>query len=159
MSRVTVRDIGWAAVKADAIKLSGWVIEAGLFADSGEHDGVPLAQIGFWLNYGTEDIPARDWLGGGAEFTERAAMKQITAIVNRLGKLPGNPETLLTPVAKAVAEGIKAFAINHQWTPNAPSTVKQKGFDWPLVETGEMIDSIDGRVKRYGRTRGLLRSM
>ena len=157
MSRVTVRDIGWAAIKADAIKLSGWMIEAGLFEDSGSHDGVPLPQIGFWLNYGTEDIPARDWLGGGAEFIERAALKQITAIVNRLGKLPDNPETLLKPVAKAVAEGIKSFAINHRWTPNAPSTIKQKGFDWPLVDTGEMIDKIEGRVKRYGRARGLLR--
>lgn len=159
MSRVTVRDIGWAKVKADSAKLSGWMIEVGLFDDAGEHDGVHLAQIGFWQEFGTSTIPARPWLSGGAEFTERAAMRQITSIARRIGRLPGDPQTLLRPLAKAIAEGVKSYAINHAWTPNAPSTIAGKGFNWPLVETGEMIDAIEGRVKRYGRVRGISRRL
>lgn len=156
MSRVVVRDIGWSKIKTDAAKLSGYMIEAGLFADSGLSDnGVPLPQIGAWQEFGTKNIPSRPWLSGGAEFIDRAAMRQITAIARRLGRLPDNPETLLRPLAKAVAEGIRSYAINHAWTPNAESTERRKGFNWPLVETGAMIDAIDGRVKRYGRTRGI----
>ena len=155
MSRVTVRDMGWIKVKHDAAKLSGWMIEVGLFADSGEHDGIPLPQIGFWQEFGTKNIPARPWLSGGAEFVERAALRQMTAIAQRIGRLPGNPKTLLDPLANAVAEGVRSFAINHAWTPNAPSTVARKGFNWPLVQTGAMIDAIEGRAKRYGRVRGI----
>ena len=155
MSRVTVRDIGWSKVLADSAKLSGYMIEVGLFADAGSHDGTPLAQIGFWQEFGTRDIPARPWLSGGAEFTERAAMRQITSIARRIGKLPSDPKMLLDPLANAIAEGVRSFAINHAWTPNAESTVRRKGFNWPLVQTGAMIDAIDGRVKRYGRARGI----
>lgn len=153
MSRVVVRDLGWSKVFADATRLAGYAIEVGLFENSGEHDGTPLAQIGFWQEYGTARIPARPWLSGGAAFVQRAALRDITKIVQRLGKLPDEPERVLAPLAKAIAEGVKSYAINHHWTPNAKSTIKQKGFDWPLVETGEMIDAIAGRVKKYGRTR------
>ena len=155
MKRVTVRDIGWIKVKEDAAKLSGWMIEAGLFADSGDHDGTPLAQIGFWQEFGTRTIPARPWLSGGAEFIERAALKQMTRIAQRIGRLPSNPKLLLDPLANAVAEGIRSYAMNHAWTPNALSTERRKGFNWPLVETGAMIDAIDGRAKKYGRVRGI----
>ena len=133
MSRVTVRDIGWSQIKADSAKLTSYVLEFGLFEDAGEHDGIPFAQIGFWQEYGTVDIPARPWLSGGARFTERAAMRQITSIVNRIGKLPNNPEQLLKPLAKAIARGIQDYALNGPFVPNAESTEKQKGFNLSLI--------------------------
>jgi hypothetical protein len=152
MSRAVVRDIGWIHVKADAMNLSGYHIDAGLFADSGEHDGVPLAQIGFWLHYGTEHIPARPWLEQSAAFIEKAAMKDIEAIARRMGRLPDDPQILLKPLADAVAEGIKSYTLNHPWRRNAVSTIRKKGFNWPLVDSGEMVDAISARVGRYGRT-------
>jgi hypothetical protein len=153
MSRTVVRDIGWSHVKADAMQMDGLLIEAGLFENAGEHDGTPLAQIGFWQEFGTKNIPARAWLSEGAAYVERAALKDIEKIVNQMGRFPKDPKLMLVPLAKAVAEGIRTYAINNHWTPNAASTIKQKGFDWPLVQTGAMIDAIDGRVKRYGRAR------
>ena len=41
-------------------------------------------------------------------------------------------------IVKAIDDGIPP--------PNAPSTVKRKGFDHPLVETGEMRDNVEYRI-------------
>lgn len=154
MSRVVVNDLGWIRVKSDANKLAGYFIEAGLFADAISSEGEPLAQRGFWAEYGTENAPSRPWLSGGAAFVERVALKEIARIVNQIGKLPSDPEALLKPLAKAIATGIQTYAIDGPFAPNAESTKKRKGFNWPLVETGEMIDAIDGRVKHTNKLRG-----
>lgn len=32
-------------------------------------------------------------------------------------------------------------------TPNAPSTINKKGFDWPMVETGQMIEALAYKLR------------
>ena len=39
---------------------------------------------------------------------------------------------------------------NSRLKPNSPATVEIKGFDYPLVNSGQLVQSIDYRVKKRG---------
>ena len=59
----------------------------------------------------------------------------------------GGAKSTLQAVANALADNIRD-SILMATPPNAPSTVKRKGFDGPLTETFEMYDSIRGWVEK-----------
>ena len=42
---------------------------------------------------------------------------------------------------------IKAKIASGDFTPNAPSTIKKKGRNQPLVDTGRMLNSVKGVVR------------
>jgi hypothetical protein len=65
---------------------------------------------------------------------DRALAGQITAdqALERIGLI------MEGEVVKSIRDG--------NWTPNAPSTVRRKGFDKPLIETGLMWQSVSSRV-------------
>ena len=53
-------------------------------------------------------------------------------------------------LAEAVVEGLRESLVNGPWVRNAPSTIKRKGFDKPLWETGELHDSMSAEVSGIG---------
>lgn len=61
------------------------------------------------------------------------------------------PKRILNRIAKTVAENMQSYIRDGFWIPNAESTAKSKGFNWPLYETGELVNSIKWEV-RYGDT-------
>lgn len=150
-AKVVVKDLGYHKILEGFSQLDGTVIEAGLFEDAGEHDGIHLAQIGFYNEYGTDTAPPRPWLSGGAEHVERKAMAEIVRIVQNCENIPYG-RRLMRKLAKQIADGIRVYAKFGPFVGNAPSTIRQKGFDWPLIETGDMVAAIDGRVT-FGKAR------
>ena len=51
---------------------------------------------------------------------------------------------------KARAEMKDIILSNSRLKPNSPATVEIKGFDYPLVNSGQLVQSIDYRVKKRG---------
>ena len=50
-----------------------------------------------------------------------------------------------------VADDIKGVINDRKnWVPNAPSTVRRKGKNTPLIDTGSMRDAVDYRVHKRG---------
>lgn len=59
----------------------------------------------------------------------------------------------LDSVGKFLQKEIKQFMYSNYWLmrkPNRPSTIRKKGFNQPLIETGELANSI-GRRKTTGK--------
>ena len=101
-----------------------------------------LAQLGLIQEHGTSRIPPRPFLGP-AMTNNRDALRQRSAVLlaavvegkmdkrEALGKLGAFGQTL---VQKQIRETVTP--------PNAPSTIRQKGSSHPLIDSGQMVQSV-----------------
>jgi hypothetical protein len=98
--------------------------------------------------FGTARIPARPFirraLDGRRNVIGAAMDKRITNVIDDLD-YRGNVEAMGVIIKEAIQRVIddsRAWAV-----PNAPATVARKGFQHPLVDTGEMQDSVVVKVE------------
>lgn len=119
------------------------VLRMGFLEGSKDPTGMPNAQKAFFNEFGTVRIPARP------AFRTTIA-KQSKTWGDKLGKA----------VIATNYDGAKALALLGQsmrddlensiaqWSspPNAPATIRQKGFDKPLVNKGDMQRAPDYQV-------------
>lgn len=119
--------------ESDQMVLVGVPKGAGVY-----EDGMTIATIAAVNEFGTADghIPARPFLRPGvenrAEMYLRLVEKDLPDIVD--GKYPMS--RLMNRLGTLARDGVKQ-AINDTHTPeNAESTIRQKGSDHPLIDTG-----------------------
>lgn len=97
-------------------------------------------------------IPARPVLEPAVEAdgNRQAIASELSASVK--ANLAGNGQRALNKMKRAALAGQNAARNfftdprNH-WVPNAPSTIKAKGSDRPLIDTGALRAAIVGVVK------------
>lgn len=128
---------------------------AGIFRDAGTYPGRPwpVAQIGFWQEFGTRTIPSRPWM-----------RSTIDTNIKRIDKLTKQLEFELLTRNTSVKDALDELGLNLQimlqkriqtaqrWAvPLAPSTIasKLKGGGVrgpvPLIRTAKMLRSIQFR--------------
>ena len=122
----------------------GGAVKVGYLAGSTYPDGTSTALIGAFQEFGTARIPARPAI---RNMLREKSKTWPESMANILRHTNNN-----VPVAlQLLGEGIKG-----QWMqairditspPLAPSTVKRKGFDKLLVETGHLLNSVAVEVK------------
>jgi hypothetical protein len=132
------------------LKTSGFrkiKIEAGIW-DGAYPDGQKVVDVARRNVYGTKNIPARDF--------RKLAIKAIKAnilptfkkiILNSVKKGAKINITNLEDIGMAMQTEMKQAIIDMDFPPNAPSTVKAKGFDDPLINTRKMFNSVDYKVE------------
>jgi hypothetical protein len=110
------------------------------------------AQIAYINEHGSpaKNIPARPFLGPG--ITE--AMPELRAVA---GQVVRQVLTSLDPAVAAkgmeiIATGLEAAVkkkiLTGHFAPLKPATIRRKGHSKPLIDTGQMYDSVEGRVRR-----------
>ena len=68
-------------------------------------------------------------------------------LYKQLNSLNTDPSDTLEAFAKSAQKAIKrGFGNTAILPPNAPSTVKKKGFNAPLVETGDLRDNLAYKI-------------
>lgn len=121
--------------------------EGGQLIDGGE---ATLAQIAYWNEFGTSKIPARpafrQFVAG--DVSARAS-DQLTEDLQR-ARTSEEAELALARLGERMAEGLWQAIDNFIAPPNAEATVKEKGFNKPLVRTGRMRDSIAWALSKNG---------
>lgn len=144
---ITITDIdhGWRRILSE-IRTGGGFTEVGFFSDdAGYPGGVSVADVAQCNEYGTARIPERPFM--------RRAFDQ-----NREG-LDGKMQTLLDGVYVGTHNLDRAMAILGEFhrghivtsirdldsPPNAPSTIRRKGSSNPLIDTGQMMQSVSHR--------------
>jgi len=96
------------------------------------------------------NIPPRNVLKAGLE--EKETKKQMNQLIRKgmMKALLSGPEAAQPYYEKAGMIGVAA--VKEQFgkipPPNAPSTVRKKGFNSPLIETGSLMNSISYEVRR-----------
>lgn len=115
--------------------------------------GINVATVATYAEFGTQNAPARSFLRATMfEFRDRIAKMWAKAYGRLLAIKSFTPEAMLEQVGRgivALVEGKidRAYA----WAKaNAASTVKRKGFDYPLHETDLLSRSVTWAVRAPG---------
>ncbi|KJW12865.1 hypothetical protein VC81_03765 [Levilactobacillus spicheri] len=132
-------------------QLNGMEVSVGAIKSVPEHTPEELQKIVRYNEYGTNKIPARSFLRGavyrnsnhGWRFVSREAVKAVVA-----GKLTGDAAYKM--VGDRMVKDVR-HQIDIVGPANAPSTIKKKGRNQPLVDTGGLYRSIDKEVLKRGR--------
>ena len=118
----------------------------------GETDVGTNVAIGMKHEFGslTENIPQRSFLRMPLNKKRKKLLdsvkgkKTVDEIVSQLG-LVGAVERLGVAAEGIVQDAFKTRGFG-SWAPNAPSTVKSKGSNAPLIDTKQLSDSIVSQV-------------
>lgn len=117
-------------------------VRVGVLENATYPDGTPVAMVAFWNEYGTKTSPVRAFF----RTTVSEQRKNWVLSVKNLMKLHDDPKKVMGLMGEHM-KGQIVQSIN-TWTdpPNAPYTIKKKGFDAPLRETGQLSRSISSEV-------------
>ena len=116
-------------------------------------DGEKLSDVMAYNHYGTDTIPPRPVLRIAAEkiFEKEELKTHIAAYLQNLSVYEFNNKGDLNEIEiklliaigqQAVAEANRIIDTGAELQHNAPATVRKKGFDQPLYETGLMSKNL-----------------
>ena len=128
------------AAQATTAKVRVGIIEQANYDGS---DGESVAQVAFWNEYGTATIPPRPFFRNTIAEHKDEWPKQAAEMLEANG---GDVRQALADMGEVVAGQIKMTIQDFREPPNAAATVKQKGFDKPLINKGTLWDRIDCEV-------------
>ncbi len=106
-------------------------------------DGTSVATVAAAQEFGTDTIPPRPF------FRSMVAAKQGEwgpALAVQLTKTGFDVEKSLRRAGEGIKGQLQQSILDTNSPPLAESTVKAKGFDKPLIDTGVMLRSVDYRV-------------
>lgn len=158
---------GWEDLKKRMAALDGREARIGWFEGQTygpENANLPIATVAMWQEEGTiggqgngSGIPSRPFIRTFfMGLRNSAAFRSFVA--NELKLYLAKEKTahqVMKKLGEFVREGLKKTIANWSHPPNSDSTIAQKGFNNPLVETGLMAKSITVKIMREvkGRVR------
>lgn len=151
----------WQKLKKDLIKNSTYEIRIGWFPEhkyGPDNDNLQMAQVAQWQEEGTKGgqgngngIPPRPFMRVGlwAHLTGGRGKDQFEDVMYNLA----TGQSVLLPIKgglKPLELVVKNLMQYWNSPPNASSTVAQKGFNDPLIETGQLIDAVTAKIAKVG---------
>lgn len=113
-------------------------------------EGVDMADIAMWNELGTVNSPARPFLRQSVDDNAAKISAFCKAQLQRLAQGSTDAETILKQIGVMQKGLVQEKIENGSFKPNAPSTVKKKGSDKPLIDTGRMRQSVNYVIQRKG---------
>ena len=120
--------------------------QAGQVADD---RGVDMAQIAMFNELGTSTAPARPFLRDSVDENEDVIRDQCGKELKKL-TTGATAETVLKRVGALGVRLVQEKIVSGSFKTNAPSTIRKKGSDKPLIDTGRMRQSVKYVVKKRG---------
>ena len=113
-------------------------------------DGTSLADVMTWNHYGTETIPPRPVLRIAAEnvMSNNEEIKKALAVyfhnvvMNPKDAVKIEKEMLRKIGVQVIKEAKRIIEAGNELQENAPGTIRHKGFNKPLYETGLLIENL-----------------
>ncbi len=149
MASSEIQDHGWLKVRRELKKLEAHNVNVGILSDKGSQtveDGATLAEIAAYNEFGTNDIPERPAHRETFDKTREGFQKRLTGIVGLILEGKITYETGLNRLGIWYTNELKQAIINWSDPPNAESTVRQKGANNPLIDTGRTVNSINHEI-------------
>ena len=118
-----------------------------MLKDSGKaENGASYVDIATWNEYGTGRIPSRPFIRISADTNKAAWAKMAQQCVNDV--IDGDsPRDAAQVVGHRMVEDIRKVFGSSELKANAPSTIRKKGRNEPLVDSGEMRRRVNFRVE------------
>ncbi len=130
-------------------KLSELEVRVGFQGDEKYDDGTSLAEVAAYNELGTSTSPARPFMKQSFE-NHQAELQAACDRVNATISSGRSAEQALQALGVAVKGLVQEEIVDGDFEPNAESTIKKKGSEQPLIDTGHMRQSVNFVVKRRG---------
>lgn len=120
---------------------------------AGDASASELVRIAAANEYGTDTIPPRPFLRTSLKRHRRRWSNLLDKAVLPVSN--GKPQEairVLRLLGVVMVGDVQATLRGGPWIPNAELTVKRKGSSLPLVDTGQLVQSIRALVERPGAT-------
>ena len=135
---------------ADLQRLAEMEVAVGFQSDGDSYeDGTSVAEVAAYNELGSSSVPARPFMRQSFENHEDN-LKAACERVNRTLASGGNLETALDQLGVATKALVQEEIVDGEFSPNAESTIKKKGSDKPLIDTGTMRQSVNYVSRRRG---------
>ncbi len=143
-------DRGWKRIRRAIAQLDGEAVSVGVQGDAGEHEGTNLVDIAAWNELGTAHIPPRPFMRATSD-SQRGRFGTMSAhLVGKLIDRTATVPQVMGTIGQWFQEAVQARMAAGPWAPNAPSTVREKGSNRPLIDTGRLRASIRWVRSRFG---------
>lgn len=121
----------------------GGTLKVGVLSGATYPDGTPVAMAAAANEFGTRTIPARS-------FMRRTVAEKSDGWADALAKCmaatDNDPQAALALMGEGIKGQVQQTIRDVSGPPLKPATVKRKGFSKPLVDTGNLLNSIDYEV-------------
>ncbi len=135
-------DLGWKKIKKEIGLLNKSYTKIGIQSTAGSEDGVTIAMIGLYNEFGTKGIPARPFMR--SSFAENK--KQVEKIkASQYAKILAGKQTVkraLGLIGEFMVGKVKLKITSLRTPKNADFTIRIKKSSNPLIDTGRMRASI-----------------
>ena len=146
MGEVIDKDLGWKRIVSKMRFINGKEIRAGVLPSAGNgKKGVPIAEYATYNEYGTKKIPSRPFMATSADENKGWS----TSVKNAVKGIIDGAEVIsqMNTVGEKMKTDIKKNIGTYRFKPLKPATVKKKGHDIQLIDSGALYDAIDFEVK------------
>jgi hypothetical protein len=149
--------------------IEGKKVEAGWFASdiypaggtrgNGQGEAVPVARVARILEFGATirrtapsgkayviNIPARPFMRYAWSQFSKDRMQVQAKIAHKLIQGQITADQALGQIGLAIEGHIARSIKSGPWAPNAAATIRIKGFDKPLIDTGHMWKTVSSKV-------------
>lgn len=112
-------------------------------------DGTKVVDVALWNELGTVHIPSRPFIRDSLNNNK----DKITQFMQKAAKGIGNgvsAEDVLKQIGEKQVGLIQREIVSGNFVPNLPETIKKKGSDKPLKDTGLMSQSVKYVVRKKG---------
>lgn len=140
---VKLIDHGFDNIIRQALKLDGKGVKVGIRRGKGSHDGTDMLDIAVYNHFGTATIPARPFVSDCAEKNAGQIQEVQKRLVYRVYQGGLSADGALAELGAWYVNVQKGHILHGGWTPNAPATIKRKGSNKPLVDTGQLVNTVD----------------
>ena len=114
-----------------------------------ESKDVTMLDIAMWNELGTENAPARPFLRQTADNNKSKIITFCVAQANKIAQ-GGTAESCLKNIGVFAKGLVQQQIVDGDFEPNAPSTIRKKGSDKPLIDTGRLRQSVNYVIKQKG---------
>ncbi len=141
--KIIVDDKKYRKIEKQLLKfMKGWIL-VGLFEGERHTGGIAtVAEIGFFNEFGTINTPERSWMRSWFDANKKRIHKMFIKMTNLIKELKINAQTALKRIGEWTVGELKKSIIKLDSPANAFSTISKKGSSNPLIDTGQMLNSI-----------------
>lgn len=148
---ITDKDMGWnKLIKSFKVAEKEAGVSVGFLRSSGvyENSNVTVTQVAAVHEFGSSDgrIPERSFMRSSIDANKGKLEKVISKLAGQVSDGVMPQKKALGIIGQMVQDLMKGKILAGLSPPLAPSTVARKGSSKPLIDTGQLINSIDWEI-------------
>lgn len=114
-----------------------------------EGNGTDLTDIAMWSELGTEHIPSRPFMRDSVD-KHKTEIERMLKAQEKVLLSGGTARKILETIGIFQKDLIQTEIEQGSFAPNKRSTIRRKGSDKPLIDTGQMKNSVNFLIRKKG---------